>query len=368
MRTHHLLGVSSLKIRCNSKNGDDKGTFPTIHKSFKWGSGVNTIFSVLTSMKKFISQTFKYTYERHHIITNKDACFSESYGKACRRNLCDKRHRSPGTGIFPASWCGGMTVNLWGTAGASFRHIQGGLSRRTQLVVQETQNLHGCVLHLTAGGLGRCGTLWLHQELEDAMGQWGRRDSKGVLVLRAELDMFSTRDDSAGRPWDDALVLHSVSFTLCCCVKPFSCSSFDSPWQWDLEKGTENVQKVSFFIAQSHLCLTRIIKYPELEVAHHVPETIVQTVPEHWWAWCQDHVHGEPVPAPRELLMITSTELLCSSCHPSVTAYAGSLVLSVPSPWNIQMCCRLRKNMCLVFCTFHAFEEKLFKYWICPTE
>lgn len=248
MQTHHLLGVSSLKIRCNSKNGDDKGTFPTIHKSFKWGSGVNTIFSVLTSMKKFISQTFKYTYERHHIITNKDACFSESCGKACRRNLCDKRHRSPGTGIFPASWCGGMTVNLWGTAGASLGHIQGGLSRRTQLVLQETQNLHGCVLHLTAGGLGRCGTLWLHQELEDAMGQWGRRDSKGVLVLRAELDMFSTRDDSAGRPWDDALVLHSVSFTLCCWVKPFSCSSFDSPWQWDLEKGTENVQKVSFLL------------------------------------------------------------------------------------------------------------------------
>lgn len=221
--------------------------FPTICKSFKWGSRANTIFSVLTSMKKFISQIFKYTSERHHIITNKDACFSESYGKAFR-SLCDERHQSPGTGIFPAPWvmpCAGMAVPLWGTAGASLGHIQEGLSRRNQLVLQETQNLHGCVLHLTAGGLGRCGTVWLHQELEDDMGQWGRWDSKGLLVLRAELDTFSPRDDSPGRPWDDALVLHPATVWNLSLVL---CNSFDSPQQLDLERGTKNVQKVSFLL------------------------------------------------------------------------------------------------------------------------
>lgn len=78
--------------------------------------------------------------------------------------------------------CAGMAVPLWGIAGASLGHIQEGLSRRTQLVLQETQNLHGRVLHLPAGGLGRCGTVWLHQELEDAMGQWkvGQQGTAGA--------------------------------------------------------------------------------------------------------------------------------------------------------------------------------------------
>lgn len=89
MQTHHLLAVSSLKIKGNSKNGDNKAAFPTIHKSFKWGSRVNTVFSVLISVMKFISQTFKYTKVRHQIITKKDACFSESCGKACRGSFCD---------------------------------------------------------------------------------------------------------------------------------------------------------------------------------------------------------------------------------------------------------------------------------------
>ena len=46
-----------------------------------------------------------------------------------------------------------------------------------------------------------CKGLWLHQELVDAFGEWGKRDSEAGLVLRAKPDASSLRDVSLGQPW-----------------------------------------------------------------------------------------------------------------------------------------------------------------------
>lgn len=123
MQTLKLLAVSSLKIKHGSKNGDNKAKFPAICKSCKWGRRASTVFSILISMMKFISQTFKYASVTHDItITNKDACFSESWGKACGRRPCDERCRAPGAGTLPSSRATageGMTICSWGTARAS---------------------------------------------------------------------------------------------------------------------------------------------------------------------------------------------------------------------------------------------------------
>jgi len=68
---------------------------------------------------KFISQAFKYTSVRYHITTtNKDVCFSESCGKACRRWLRDERRRLlfpegdlTGTALGVTHWF--YTALLW---------------------------------------------------------------------------------------------------------------------------------------------------------------------------------------------------------------------------------------------------------------
>lgn len=49
---------------------------------------------------------------------------------------------------------------------------------------------------------------------------------------------------------DDALVLHSAAVWNPSLVP---CNSFDSPQQWDLERGAENVQKVPFYYLISYL-------------------------------------------------------------------------------------------------------------------
>lgn len=178
MQTLKLLAVSSLKIKGGSKNGDNKAKFPpAIHKSFKWNSGASTIVSILISMMKFITQTFKYTSGRHHItITNKDACFSESCGKACRRCLRDERRRPPGARALPASRATagqGMTIHLWGTAEASSRPCP---SRTCTLDSTSTPGDTKPPWTCIAGHRRRCGQaqrgLWLRQELADTVGDW----------------------------------------------------------------------------------------------------------------------------------------------------------------------------------------------------
>lgn len=253
MQTLKLLAVSSLKTKDGSKNGDNKAKFPAIRKSCKWGRRASTVLSLLISTMKFISQTFKYASVRHHItITNKDACFSESWGKACGRGLCDERCRAPGARMLPSSRAmagEGMTICSWGTARASgwphtsrSRMLDSGSTPGDTKPVRYTSlpevraGVQGAVAAPEAGGC--CG--------------WGGKwDRKAGLVLRAEPDASSLRDVSPGWPWG-----WHTGFILHCRVKLFSRSmqllwqpSAARPW----EEGRKMCRRSLFYYLFSYL-------------------------------------------------------------------------------------------------------------------
>lgn len=258
MQTLKVFAVGSLKIKGGSKNGDNKAKFPTLHKSFKWGGRDSTIFSISISMMKLVSQTFKYTSVRHHItITNKDACFSESCEKACRRGLHDERHRPPGAHMLPPSQAmsgEGMTIRLWGTAGASGRtHTSRTLMLDSASTPGDMKSPWMCIAPHSRRCRQVCGGLWLRQELADAVGKWGKWDSEAGLVPRAEPDASSLRDVSPRWPWDDTLVLHCAAVWNSFLIPR---NSFDSPQQRDLEERDRKCAEGLFFITWSHICLT----------------------------------------------------------------------------------------------------------------